>query len=392
VWVPHETRDAVVDYVRHWHERSDIPAKQILSWMQVPEGTFYSWRQRYGQVNEHNGWIPRDHWLEEWERQAILDFYWEHPLEGYRRLTYMMLDADVVAVSAASVYRVLKRAGVLDRFQPKASSKGKGFQQPDHPHRHWHVDVAYLNIAGTFYFLTSILDGYSRYLVHWEIREKMEEVDVEAIVQRAREKFPGATPRIITDNGPQFISKDFKQFIRICGMTHVRTSPYYPQSNGKLERYHRTIKSDCIRPGTPLNVEDARRIVTRFVQQYNETRLHSAIGYITPVDKLLGREPQIFAERDRKLEEARQRRQEHRARQAAADVCYTNHAWSEDRALLGSNPSAEPGPNASREGGHPAVLPGSTQLAFGDMRQTPGGLGDRSPSPDNTVVSPLSTS
>jgi hypothetical protein len=80
VWVLHETRDAAVDYVRHWRERSDIPAKQILCWMQVPEGTYYSWRQRYGQVNEHNGWIPRDHWLEEWERQAILNFYGEHPL------------------------------------------------------------------------------------------------------------------------------------------------------------------------------------------------------------------------------------------------------------------------------------------------------------------------
>lgn len=392
MWVPHETRDAVVDYVRHWHERSDIPAKQILCWMQVPEGTYYGWRQRYGQVNEHNGWIPRDHWLEEWERQAILNFYWEHPLEGYRRLTYMMLDADVVAVSAASVYRVLKRAGVLDRFQPKASGKGKGFQQPDHSHRHWHVDVAYLNIAGTFYFLTSILDGYSRYVVHWEIREKMEEVDIEAIVQRGREKFPGETPRIITDNGPQFISKDFKQFIRICGMTHVRTSPYYPQSNGKLERYHRTIKSECIRPGTPLSLDDARRIVARFVHAYNETRLHSAIGYVTPLDKLHGREAQIFAERDRKLEAARQRRHENRARQAAANACYTNDTWPEDRALLGSNPSAASGPNARREGSHPAALPCSTHLAFGDKRQTPGGLGDRSPSPENTVVSPLSTS
>ena len=84
---------------------------------------------------------------------------------------------------------------------------------------------------------------------------------MEAILQRAREKFPGETPRIITDNGPQFVAKDFKEYIRICGMTHVRTSPYYPQSNGKLERYHRTIKSECIRPGTPLSLDDARRIV-----------------------------------------------------------------------------------------------------------------------------------
>ncbi len=150
-----------MDYVHYWKERAEIAAKQILRWMKVSEGTFYKWRQRYGKVNEHNGWIPRDHWLEEWEKRAILDFHWNHPLEGYRRLTYMMLDADVVAASASSVYRVLKRAGVLNRRNGKPSQKGKGFHQPSRAHQHWHVDIAYLNIAGTFYFLCSILDGSS---------------------------------------------------------------------------------------------------------------------------------------------------------------------------------------------------------------------------------------
>ncbi len=95
--------------------------------MGVPEGTFYSWKQRYGKVNEHNGWIPRDHWLEAWEKEAILRFHFDHPIQGYRRLTYMMLDANVVAASASSVYRVLKAAGVLDRHNRKPSQKGKGF-------------------------------------------------------------------------------------------------------------------------------------------------------------------------------------------------------------------------------------------------------------------------
>ena len=110
----------MVDYVRYWTDQAETPAKQILGWMGVPEGTYYKWRKRYGQVNEHNGWIPRDHWLEDWERRAIVDYYGEHPLEGYRRLTYMMLDADVVAVSASSVYRVLNGAGLLGRFRGKA--------------------------------------------------------------------------------------------------------------------------------------------------------------------------------------------------------------------------------------------------------------------------------
>ena len=99
-----------------------------------------------------------------------------------------------------------------------------------------------------------MLDGASRYLVAWAIRESMTEADVEVILQRAKERFPEARPRIISDNGPQFIAKDFKEFIRISGMTHVRTSPYYPQSNGKMERWNQSIKSECIRPGVPLSL------------------------------------------------------------------------------------------------------------------------------------------
>jgi putative transposase len=224
----------------------------------------------------------------------------------------MMLDADVVAVSPSSVYRVLRDAGLLQRFNGKPSRKGTGFEQPLRPHEHWHVDVSYLNVCGTFYYLCSLLDGASRYIVHWEIRAQMTEADVEIIVQAAREKFPGACPRIISDNGPQFIAKDFKEFIRICGMTHVRTSPYYPQSNGKIERWHKSIKSECIRPGTPLSLEDARRIVGRYVEYYNTVRLHRAIGYVAPKDKLEGRAPIIWAERDRKLAEARDRRKTRR--------------------------------------------------------------------------------
>jgi transposase-like protein len=225
----------------------------------------------------------------------------------------MMLDANVVACSPASVYRVLKTAGLLAGQSPKPTKKGTGFVQPIQPHEHWHIDISYLNIAGTFYFLCTVLDGCSRFVVHWEIREKMAEKETEIVVQRARELVTGATPRIITDNGPQFIAKDFKEFIRIAGMTHVKTSPYYPQSNGKIERWHKTLKGDCIRTKVPLSLDDARRIVAEFVTHYNQVRLHSAIGYVTPKDRLEGREKEIFAERDRKLAEARQRRKEIRA-------------------------------------------------------------------------------
>jgi putative transposase len=123
----------VVDYVRPGNERAEVPAKQILRWMNVPEGTFYSWRQRYGKVNEHNRWIPRDHWLSEWEKQAIIQFHFDHPLEGYRRLTYMMLDADIVAAAPSTVYRVLKLADLIGRRKGKPRRKEPDFISPVRP-------------------------------------------------------------------------------------------------------------------------------------------------------------------------------------------------------------------------------------------------------------------
>ena len=258
--------------------------------------------------NKHNAALPRDFWISEWEKRAILDYHADHPSEGYRRLTYMMLDANIVAVSPSTTYRVLKKAGAMRKWNGEKSKKGTGFVQPRAAHKHWHVDVSYVNISGTFYYFCSLLDGYSRFLTHWEIRPAMKESDIEVIIERAKEKFPAARPRIISDNGPQFISRDFKEFIRLSGMTHVRTSPYYPQSNGKIERFHQSLKRECIRPKTPMTLEDARRVVGEFVQQYNDQRLHSAIGFITPRDRLEGRAEAIFAQRKLKLHAARERR------------------------------------------------------------------------------------
>lgn len=304
--------------MNYWTDRAELSARRLLGWIGLGASKFHDWKRRYGKVNEHNGKVPRDWWLEDWEKRAIVDYHDRHPLEGYRRLTFMMLDDDVVATSPASVYRVLKAAGRLDRRSFSPSKKGTGFVQPLAAHEHWHVDVSYINVQGTFYYLTSLLDGYSRAIVHWELRESMTERDVETIVQRGLERHPGAKPRIISDNGPQFIAKDFKEFIRVAGITHVRTSPYYPQSNGKLERWHGSLKRECVRPAAPGSLEEARRRITSYVDHYNSTRLHSAIGYVAPMDKLAGLDPAIFAERDRKLEEAREARR--RKRRAAREV------------------------------------------------------------------------
>ena len=164
--------------------------------------------------------------------------------------------------------------------------------------------------------MCSVLDGYSRAVMHWDLREAMRQAAVEIILEAAKEKYRDAKPGIIADNGPRFIAKDCKEFIRISGMTQVRTSPCYPRSNGKLERWHKSLQEECMRPGVPLTPEDARRLIERYLEHCNTARLHSAIGFVRPADMLAGRSEEIHAARDRKLEQAREQRQLRR-RQAA---------------------------------------------------------------------------
>jgi transposase InsO family protein len=308
-WVEPRIRDDVVATVEKSAQRAGWPLSRLIALVGIGRDRFYNWCGRRGLPNRHNAPLPKDGWLLSWEKAAIISFYHAHSGEGYRRLAWMMVDADVVAASPTSVWRVLKNAGLLEGKGHAESKKGTGFQQPLKPHEHWHSDVSYLNIAGTFYYFFGLIDGASRFLVHWEIRESMREADLELVIERAKESYPDARPRIISDNGPQYISRDFQEFIRLSGMTHVRTSPFYPQANGKIERFHGSLKRECIRPRTPVSLADARNLVAQFVDHYNRERLHSAIGYVAPAAVLEGRAGVIHEERRRKLEAARLLRQ-----------------------------------------------------------------------------------
>jgi len=302
-WVAPEVRDAVVTYVEYWSGKTGLAVGLYVEWLGICRSKFYDWRRRRGKANDHNGRMPRHFWLVPWEKGAILDYHGQFPDVGYRRMAYAMLDEGVVAVSPASVYRVLSEAGRLRRWASKATAKGRGFAQPSGPHRHWHIDVSHVNVAGTFHYLCSIIDGFSRYIVAWDLRERMTEADVEIVLQKAHEAFPEASPRIISDNGPAFVAVGFKEFIRLVGLRHTRTSPYYPQSNGKIERWFASVK-DALRRKVPLTVGDARRMIREFVEYYNNHRLHSAIGYVAPVAVLEGRTEAIFAERRARLKKA----------------------------------------------------------------------------------------
>jgi len=244
----------------------------------------------------------------------VIAFARQHPEEGYRRLSYMMIRASVAAVRPSTVLRILQEANLIGRWkQPEGGAKKKGFVQPERPHEQWHTDIAYLNILGSQYFLISVLDGFSRAIVHHEVRLRMETDDVEIVLQRAFESLPkgASAPRIISDNGSQYVSAQFKSWLRFSGCAHSRTRVRHPQSNGKIERWHKTIKTECVRRSALGDLYEAREVIARYVQRYNTERLHSALGYLTPADALDGPEAmaQKLAERQAAFQQAdRQRR------------------------------------------------------------------------------------
>jgi len=309
LWVEPDIRDEIVKYVRMINTKTDIVINKLIDLLGINESKFYSWTSRLGKPNFHNNTLPKSNWLLEEEKQALLKYAKEHPGEGYRRLTYMMMDEDVAAVSPATSYRLLKGYGLLDQWNTiKSSLKGTGFIQPKAPHEHWHIDIKYVNFQGTFLFLISIIDGYSRYIVNHELMTSMEEIDVEYTLVKAREKFPEHKPRIISDNGSQFLSRDFAEYLKLEGLKHIRTSVNYPQSNGKIERYHRTISEECLRKKSMISLEDARNQISSFVDFYNNKRLHSSLYYLTPFDFLSGSIQSKLNIREQKLRDARRNR------------------------------------------------------------------------------------
>ena len=308
-WVAPDIRDNVITKIDSLHEKTHVPLGTLLQAAELSWTKYYDWKKRFGVPNHHNGKIPRDFWLEPWEIAAIVNFKNKHLNIGYKRLTYMMMDSDIVAVSPSTTYRILRNFNLTSRWNNKEiKSKRKGFVQPLEPHEHWHLDISYITFHGSHLFLISVLDGFSRFIVHHDLRTNMQEYDVEIVLQRALEKYPGTNPRIISDNGAQFIANDFKSFLRQANLTHVRTSVNHPQSNGKIEAFHKNIKCECIRQNSLIDLEDARRIVAGYIHEYNYHRLHSGINFITPYDMLCGRAEEIFKERDMKLEKARKRR------------------------------------------------------------------------------------
>jgi len=265
---------------------------------------FYEWKKVYGseRVIER---APRPDRIRPEEKQAVIEFKKAHMTTGYRRLAWMMVDQCIAAISPSSVLRILTEVDLNTRWtRPPGEPKKKGFTQPKRPHEQWHIDIAYINFRGTFLFLAAVLDGFSRAILAWEIRESMKAFDVDMLVRKANdiwvEEF-GRKPRLITDNGPQFIAREFRDSLREMTIKQTRITPYHPQSNGKIERFNGTAKQEKLRVMPMIDDDQVREDFGGWIDYYNQERLHSAIDYVAPFDVLYGRREKIIETREQKL-------------------------------------------------------------------------------------------
>jgi putative transposase len=246
------------------------------------------------------------------ERDAVKAYALAHPKDGYRRLTWQMIDADVAYLSESSVYRILRDADLLCRWK-RSASIGQAPAAPTRPHQRWHTDLMYLRIADTWYFLVTVLDAYSRYVVHWELLTSMAASDVRLVIQEAIER-TGASPQVVTDNGSQFTALEFKDLIRRFALQHIRIRTYHPESNGVVERFHRSTR-EALSEGTLTNLSQVRALIGEWVQHYNEARLHASLGYLPPAEYYRGDPAARQAERQIKLAHGRQARRQANAAQ-----------------------------------------------------------------------------
>jgi transposase InsO family protein len=315
-----EQKAAVLRIVDEAVARTGWRVRRVLKRLGIPRSVYYEWRDRALQ-KRLDDLVPGGRCLSAVlpeEKEAVITYALAHPKDGYRRLAWMMVDADVAYLSPASVYRILTDADLLYRWKRSCRS-GEKPEVPTRPHQRWHTDIMYLRVGDVWYFLVTVLDGFSRYVVHWELLTSMRAADVRLVIQHALEANGLKDVEIVSDNGSQFTSADFKALVRQFELQHIRIRTYHPESNGTLERFHRSTR-EALADDDLRNLARARELIGRWIEHYNENRLHASLQYLPPCEFYRGNPTERIAERRAKLEQGRRHREiinRHRLEKAA---------------------------------------------------------------------------
>lgn len=307
----------------HLVTRSEIGVNRTLREIGLGKSTFYNWYHAYSKHGvdglQPNKRVSNRQWnsIPEEQKNLVVEFALDYPELSSRELAYKLTDEQQIFISESSVYRILKAKGLITTPAHLFLSAGDEFtSKTAFVHQMWQTDFTYFKILGWgWYYLSTVLDDYSRYIVHWELCSNMKVEDVKRTVDRAIVKAKLITkqrPRLLSDNGSCYIAGELKSYLKDnLQIQQVHGRPNHPQTQGKIERYHRTMKN-VVKLNNYYAPEELEAALEKFVYYYNNQRYHESLNNLTPADVYFGRGEQILIERKRlKIQAFTHRRKEY---------------------------------------------------------------------------------
>jgi putative transposase len=271
--------------------------RQVLKELGIAKSTYYRWRR--GKPDKDKRRKPWNHITPNEERR-ILAVAREFPDLSNRQLSAWITDNEGFAVSESTVYRILRREGLVKRQETEIPAAREYHTKTTRPHQMWATDASYFKVAGWgYYYLVTVMDDYSRFILGWKLQKDMSANSLIEVVQQAVDA-TGMTDvqvenrtRLLSDNGSGYISRAFRDYLSLVGIRHILSAPFHPQTNGKVERYQQSLKRvvNQLPYELPSQLEKA---IADFVEYYNYRRYHKALGNVTPADVLYGRREQIL--------------------------------------------------------------------------------------------------
>ena len=298
-------------------DRSELGVNKTLRELGIHKSTFYNWYRVYlekGKEGLTAKRSTRQQWntIPEEQKQLVVEVALEHPVLSPRELAVKLTDEQRIFISESSVYRILKAQGLVTTPAHILLSASNEFKdKPCFVHELWQTDFTYFKIMGWgWYYLSTILDDYSRFIVHWELCKTMRAEDVQRTIEEAMRKAnlqSGQRPKLLSDNGACYAAAELKTFLENKGITPLHGKVCHPQTQGKIERYHRSMKN-VVKLDHYYCPEELNQALKNFVHYYNHHRYHESLDNVTPADVYFGKREQILKRREKIKQQTLQQR------------------------------------------------------------------------------------